>query len=94
MSSSQVAQPAVWKYSANKVLKSIINFSVVIYKTNAMFLFPFPVQFSVNILKKLNIQSLSIMQLVKTAAEFLQCIPKNRNEKGARDRLESGKDAF
>lgn len=39
------------------------------------FYFPFPVQFSVNILKKLNIQSSSIMQLVKTAAETLQCIP-------------------
>lgn len=40
-----------------------------------MFLFSFSVQFSVNILKKLNIQSSSIMQLVKTAAETLQCIP-------------------
>lgn len=43
------------------------------------FYFPFPVQFSVNILKnilkKLTIQSSSIMQLVKTAAEILQSIP-------------------
>lgn len=65
-----MASPAAWKYSANKVLKSIIKFYVVIYKQMLGFFISFSVQFSVNILKKLNIQSSSIMQLVKTAADF------------------------